>query len=474
MKKTPIKLAVAVLCLVQFVDVLGVTEVLTVAPRMLRAVSGTNGAASALLTAYAMCFGGLLMLGARLGDRFGHRRMLLCGIGLFAAGSLSVAIAGSVTVLVAGRCLQGAAAAVSVPASLRLLIAASPRPAERRAAMAAWSAAGAAAGASGFVVGGVLAQITGWRLTFAINLPLSMAIGTGVLCSVAPDRPAASRGLALLTGLLFTAGVAGVVLGAASLEPPGHPRVGLAALTAGVLLAALAAARDRRAATPLIPAPALRLRRLRVGAGAAFLNTATTSSLTAIATLQLQRVQHLSPAAAGLRFLPLSLAAITGAALAAATLRRLSPERTIALGLSLIGMAGAGLIAVHGSGWWISVPVAAAGLGLGLSSVAANALGTDVAQSHQAVATGALNTCAQLGTALGVAALLLLSGATAHAALPLHGPTLGWAAAAGMALAGATAIAIAATGGRRVPRAATGGRRARSAAARRAVPTPRA
>src|ERR1700760_543431 len=117
---------VAVLCLVQFVDVLGVTEVLTAAPRMLRSLGAGGGAASALLTSYAMCFGGLLMAGARLGDRYGHRRLLLAGIAVFAGGSLSAAAAGSVAALVAGRCLQGTAAAISVPASLRLLISATP------------------------------------------------------------------------------------------------------------------------------------------------------------------------------------------------------------------------------------------------------------------------------------------------------------------------------------------------------------
>ncbi len=124
---------VAVLCLVQFVDVLGVTEVLTAAPQMLRAVSAPSGDAAAVLTAYAMCFGGLLMLGARLGDRFGHRRVLLAGIALFAAASLCAAPPASAVALVAGRCLQGVAAAISVPASLRLLIAATPSPADRRA-----------------------------------------------------------------------------------------------------------------------------------------------------------------------------------------------------------------------------------------------------------------------------------------------------------------------------------------------------
>jgi len=432
------KKPIAILCLVQFVDVLGVTELLSAAPRMLVSVSAPPTWAPALLTAYAMCFGGLLMVGARSGDRFGHRRMLLGGIGLFAAGSLLAAVAGSVELLIAGRCLQGAAAAISVPASLRLLIAATPERADRRAAMSSWSAAGAAAGASGFIVGGALTQILGWRAMFWINLPLALVMAAGVT-RFTPRTPAALHTrLALPSGLLFSAGVAGLVLGASALQPPGHPVLGLAAVAAGALLVALVACAERRLADPLI---ALRDRALGVGAGAAFLNTATTSSAMAIATLQLQRVQHLSPGAAGLRLLPISLGAIAGAALAAPMLRRWPARAVIALGLSLIAASDTGLIALVQARWLMAVPVAVAGMGIGVSSVAASAHGTDVSEALQATAAGAINTAAQLGTALGVAALLLVSAAGKGAALPLRGPALGWAAAAGLALAGALAIA---------------------------------
>jgi MFS family permease len=445
---------IAVLCLVQFIDVLGVTEVLTAAPRMLRSLGAGAGAASAVLTSYAMCFGGLLMVGARLGDRFGHRRVLLGGIALFAAGSLCAALAGSAAVLIAGRCLQGAAAAISVPASLRLLIAATPDAAERRAAMSAWSAAGATAGAGGFVVGGALTQLAGWRVMFWVNLPLAAVISAGVARAVAPPhspaipagptatapRDAPAPGLDLRGGLLFSAGVAGLVLGASLLQPPSRAALGLTVVGAGAVLLGATAWVERRARDPLIPGQALRLPALRTGAGTAFLNTATTSSVAAVATLDLQRAQHLSAAAAGLRLLPLSVGAIVGSSLAAPVLRRVPGPRAIALGLSLIGAADAGVIGLHRAGWLMSVPIVAVGVGLGVSSVAANASGTDVGASVQAAAAGALNTAAQLGTALGVAAVLLLSAATDRAALPLRGPALGWAGAALIALAGAAVI----------------------------------
>src|SRR5580693_3595837 len=114
-------LAITALCSVQFVDVLGVTVVVTALPRMLADLHAPTSAGSLVSGGYAMFFGGLLMLGARLGDRFGHRRTITASLAVFAAGAVIAATASSIITLTAGRCLQGAAAAASVPSALRLL-----------------------------------------------------------------------------------------------------------------------------------------------------------------------------------------------------------------------------------------------------------------------------------------------------------------------------------------------------------------
>ena len=158
-----VPLAVTALCLVQFMDVLGVTVVVTALPSMLTSLHASQAYSTLVATGYAMFFGGLLMLGARLGDRYGHRRTILASLAVFAAGSAIAAAATSVVILTAGRCLQGAAAAASVPSALRLLTTITPAGSARRRAIAAWSAAGAAAGASGFVVGGIVTDLTSWR-----------------------------------------------------------------------------------------------------------------------------------------------------------------------------------------------------------------------------------------------------------------------------------------------------------------------
>jgi MFS family permease len=212
---------VTVLCLVQFVDVLGVTSATTAIPAILTGLDAPASAAGPLATVYAMFFGGVLILGARLGDRFGHRRILLVGVGLFGLVSVLGATASlwggaALAAVLVARALQGAAAALSVPSALRLLLAATPEPERRRGALAGWSATGAAAGASGFLVGGLLVQAFGWPAVFWVNLPLAAALAAGILTTVAALREHTERvPLDLPGAALLILAVMAVIAGAA-------------------------------------------------------------------------------------------------------------------------------------------------------------------------------------------------------------------------------------------------------------------
>src|SRR5690349_12158729 len=276
------RVTIAVLCLAQFVDVLGVTVVVTALPAMLSGLGAPASAAAPLATGYAMFFGGLLLCGARLGDRFGHRRVLLLGIAVFAAASLLAATASTAPVLVGARCLQGAAAAASVPTALRLLMAAAPDDERRRRALAAWSATGAVAGIGGYLVGGLLTDAAGWRAVFWLNLPLAAVLALAVRAVVPRHPREPASGLDVPGAVLLTGSVMAVVLGAAllgdSLAPGSGDQartpVGLAAVAVGAVLLLGLVAVERRAATPLLPAAALRNRTLRLRAGAALANTA--------------------------------------------------------------------------------------------------------------------------------------------------------------------------------------------------------
>jgi MFS family permease len=441
--------AVVVLCAAQFVDVLGVTELISALPRALGQLGASPAAAGPAVTAYAMCFGGLLMLSARLGTRLGHQRMLRLGLTTFAAGSILAALAPAIAVLVAARCLQGIAAAFSVPAALSLLLHLTGDPRARGRAMAAWSAAGGAAGACGFALGGAVTELAGWRALFWLNIPLAAAVWIALVttpelrdsqrrASGALSDPALPLDLAGAT--LLCASAMSLVLGASLLPDAATRELGLA--LAGLSAAAAIGFRivERRARAPLFPPGTLRSANLRTGTIASFLNTATTSSSVAIATLELQRQQHLNPGAAAVRLIPMSLGAV-GGALLAGRLQAVRPHRIVlGWGLRAIACGDATLVATPGASWLLPIGVTLAGVGIGLSSASATRIGTDVPPRRRETAAGTLSTAAQLGSAVGTAALLCLSELTAGDPLPLSGARLGWLAAAVLALAGAAAL----------------------------------
>jgi MFS family permease len=436
--------AVAALCLVQFVDVLGVTVVVTALPRMLSELGAPASSASLVSTGYAMFFGGLLMLGARLGDRFGHRRTILAGLAVFVVGAVLAAVAGSIVLLVAARCLQGAAAAASVPSALRLLTTVTAEGPVRRRAIAAWSATGAAAGASGFVVGGVITDLTSWRVIFWAYVPVAAVMAVGIVRGVPVDESSGERiSLNVAGAATFAAAVMAAVVGATLIAEPAHRQAGVVLIVVAAGLTMLFVLVDRAASAPLLPRDVLRQRRLRAGAVGGFLNTATTSSAIILVTLYLQDTLHRSPIAAAATLLPFSLAVVAGSALAAPALQRMGPELVVAIGLALIAAAIAALPAVVDTAWALPLAVAVSGLGIGLSSVAATTLGTDVAMPWRATASGIINTTAQLGTAIGIAVILLIAAATDT--VPADGsprPAIAWAAAAAAAAAGAVAFAL--------------------------------
>jgi MFS family permease len=452
-ERNRLPVAVAALCLVQFIDVLGVTVVVTSLPSMLASLHASQSDSSLVATGYAMFFGGLLMLGARIGDRYGHRRTILASLAVFAVGAAAAATAPSIIWLTAGRCLQGAAAAASVPCALKLLTTVTPDGLPRRRAIAAWSAAGAAAGASGFVIGGIVTDLASWRFIFWAYIPLAAALAAVIAISVpsgTDSEPA--RSLNLAGAATFTAAVMTFVVGCTVTAQPANRAAGIALLVSCAVLAVSFVIIDRRAEAPLLPRQLIRRGPLRHGTLGAFLNTATTSSVITLVTLYLQNTLHRSPLEAAATLLPFSLAVIAGSSLSAVLQRYLRPQWLVSVGLMIIATADAALILAAHSPWAISVCAAGAGIGIGLSSVAATGLGTDVAALWRGSASGIINTAAQAGTAVGIAVLLLIAAATSG--VPTSGsspPSVAWAVGAAVATAGAIRFAIIAARAAPVP-----------------------
>jgi MFS family permease len=437
-----------VLCLVQFVDVLGVTVVITALPEMLAGVGAGPSGGGFVATGYAVFFGGLLMFGARVGDRWGHRRTILWSLAGFGLGALLGAVAQSLLILTAARCLQGAASAAAVPSALRLLTSAVTGEKARAKALAAWSAAGAAAGASGLVLGGTVTAIASWRYVFWALLVVAAVLAPAVLRSVPADGASSSRQTLNVVGSgLLTLSVMAVVSGATIVSEPGRVWLGTGLLTAAVLLALAFVYADRRSSAPLLPRNLVRQRPLRRGAVGAFVNTATTSSVATLATLHVQDTLGESPLATAAMLLPLSLLVIAGSGIAARILPRVRPESLTAAGLALIASGFGLMVLAEDQLLAIAGCMALAGVGLGLSAVATTSLGTDVPEDDRTTASGIINTTAQLGTAIGVAALLLAAAATTGMPGPgVDAPTTAWVAAA--ALAGLAALAFVVLGRR--------------------------
>ena len=433
------RFAVVSLCLVQFVDVLGVTLVVTTLPRMLDDVGAPAALGTLIATGYAMCFGGLLMFGARLGDRFGHRRIILASLGVFALGATITAIADSVVWITVGRCLQGAAAAGSVPSALRLLTTVTAEGAPRQRAIAAWSAAGAAAGASGFVVGGIVSDLTSWRVIFWGYLPLAAAMAASLVHSVPADTDAdADRPLNASSAAIFTGCVMAFVVGTTLIPDASRQLTGLLLIVLAAGLGVVFVLHDQRSRAPLLPPALLRFGSLREGVFGATLNTATTSSSVTLVTLYLQNTLGISPLQAAATLLPFSLAVIVGSSAAAALLRHQRPQLVAATGLALIALSNGGYIAAGAFVWAFGVCAALGGAGIGLSSVATTGLGTSVDIEWRGTASGMINTAAQLGTAVGIAVLLLLATATTGAPSgSAPAPAVAWLVAGLVAAAGA-------------------------------------
>jgi len=330
---------------------------------MLASLHAPQSDGGLIAAGYAMFFGGLLMMGARLGDRYGHRRTILVSLAVFAAGSAVAATSSSVVALTAGRCLQGAAAAVSVPSALRLLTTITAEGAARRQAIAAWSAAGAAAGATGFVAGGIITELANWRLVFWAFIPGAAVLGAVIAATVHPygdSEPVRSLNLAASAAL--TGAVMALVVGCTVITQSAWAAVGAAALGLCAVLTVAFVLIDRNAAAPLLPRQLVGRPTLRQGALGGFLNTSTTSSAVTLVTLYLRNTRHRTPLEAAATLLPLSLAAIAGSWLSAT-------------GLTVIAAGDTALIASAGSGWGVPLCAAACGVGIGLSSVAATAWG---------------------------------------------------------------------------------------------------
>lgn len=401
-----------------------------------------------VVVGYTITGGGLLMLGGRLGDVLGRRRVLLLGTAVFGAASLLAGLAPSFAVLVAARLLQGAGEAIALPAAMAVIVLMFPEGPRRSRALSVWAAVASCGLVLGFVVSGVITEMLGWRWIFLASVPFILVALAATVFLVPGERPAGRAALDLpgsllliATPLLFTFGV--VEAGAADGRHAWLSPVALAgSVAAGVLFIGV----ERRSRNPLVPLRFFRNRpRVLANAATALLSAALSTSFL-LFTYYLQDRLGAGPLQAGLTMLPLAVSLIAASVLVPRLLGRWGARACVlaGIGFTVLAMATIALVSALGAAGWAMVPamaLVAAGMGFGIVGLQYVAV-TGVTEVDAGIASGVQRAADQLGGSTGVT---LYVGIGFAPALDAFDPFLvsSFLAVAGLAGAGAVTRRIA-------------------------------
>lgn len=449
------------LALAQLMVVLDATIVNIALPSAQADLGFGDGDRQWIITAYALAFGSLLLLGGRMSDYFGRKRALIVGLTGFAGASALGGIAPSFEVLVGARALQGLFAALLAPAALSTLTTTFTEPGERAKAFGVYGAVVGGGGAVGLLLGGVLTEYLDWRWCMFVNVAFAIpaAIGLRRLLGGQAERKRVS--LDIPGALTASLGLFGIVFGFSRAEADGWTAaVTLTSLTAGVLLLVAFVAIERRATAPLLP-PRVVADRNRAGSYTAVgVAGAAMFGVFLFLTFYLQQTLGFTPVETGLAFLPMIVFLMAGSISSSTKLLpRFGPRPLIPTGMVL---AAAGMVSLTGVGVDSSYVSAVlpglclVGLGFGLviaPSMASATLGVDAADAG--VASAMVNTTQQVGGSIGTALLSTISASavTAFASnkvptadlaaqAAIHGYSTAFWVSAGMLAAGAVITAI--------------------------------
>ena len=416
-------LALALLAVADFVVILDGTIVNVALPSIGTHLHASTSALSWVISAYVLAFGGLLLLGGRLGDLYGPRRLFLVGIAVFTLASLACGLSTSQGMLIGARAVQGIGGAVASAVSLSLMMSLFTEPADRAKAMGLFGFVASGGGSIGVVLGGVLTDTINWHWIFLVNLPIGVAVVLLTL-RLLPDTPgtaAAGRGLDVggaitVTGSLMVA-VYAIVNGNQNGWTSGTT-LGLLALSVALLAVFLVL--ETRVAAPLMPLGLFRLRNLSTANVVGILWAGAMFAWFFLSALYLQLVLHYTPLQVGLGFLPGNLVmGILSIAVSARLVMRFGVRWPLAAGLLV---AGAGLLlfarAPVGGNYVVDVLPGMILLGFG-AGIAFNpvlfAAMSEVRPEESGLASGIVNTAFMMGGALGLAVLASVAASrTAH------------------------------------------------------------
>jgi EmrB/QacA subfamily drug resistance transporter len=410
LKKTGLGLALIVIATAQLMIVLDASIVNIALPHIQTDLGFSDAGRQWVVTAYALAFGSLLMLGGRLGDLLGRRRMFVTGVLIFTGGSLLGGVAPNPTVMLLARVLQGAGAALAAPAALALINTTFPAGKERNRAMATYAAMSGIGLAVGLILGGALTELD-WRWTFFINVPIGLFVAL-IAPRVLVESESNDGTLDLPGAITGTVGLFGIVYGlshAAQQNAGWGDFLTLAPLIGGVLVLAWFVQIERRAKHPLLPLRIVADRNRGVSLFTMLLVGSGMFALFFFLGLYVQQVMGYSPIRSGIAFLPFSGGIVVSAAVASNLVARVNPRWLAGFGGAVSALGLWGFTNLHAdSGYatgllpWIIVM----SFGLGFLFIPLTLTSTArIDPNDSGAAASALNTAQQIGGAVGIAAL---------------------------------------------------------------------
>jgi EmrB/QacA subfamily drug resistance transporter len=422
-------ITLVLLCAVQFLDIADSAIVNVALPSIQRDLGFSQQNLQWVASGYILTYGGFLLLGGRLGDLLGRRRMLLAGLAVFAVSSLTAGLAGGAGLLVAARLVQGTGAALMAPAALSALTTSFREGRDRNTALGAWGAISGMAAAAGVFLGGVLSQGPGWRWIFFVNPPICVAVAAGALVLLADDRGSRTGETAFDSqgAVLVTSGMLLLVYGLVRAPIAGWGSAQTIATLAGSALLMIAfAVNESRSRNPLVPFAILRVKGLVAADLTQLIAFTGFFSLFFFATLYMQEILRYSPLKAGAAYLPITAGFAVAGGLASQLIARIGTRPVVVAGCLI---AGAGIyyvsrVPLHGSyvtGLLPGFLVMSLGAGSVFVSVAA-AANAGVPSDKAGLAAGLLNSSQQVGSALGLAVLSAVAITRTHHLLAARVP----------------------------------------------------
>ncbi|MFJ3306967.1 DHA2 family efflux MFS transporter permease subunit [Streptomyces sp. NPDC086549] len=398
----------ALLCLAQFMLILDVTVVNVALPDMAADLHLGREALTWVVTAYTLCFGGLMLLGGRLADALGAHRTVLAGLAVFTAASLVTGLAGGASVLLAGRVFQGIGAALLSPSALSI-VTTSFHGAERNKALGVWAALGGTGSAAGVLLGGALTDGPGWQWVFYVNVPVGL-VALATLPALLPRRAPQPARLDPTGAVLVTAGTGSLIYGLVKAGDAGWgSATAILPLLGALFLYGAFAAVERASRAPLMD---LRMFTRRPVAAGAFLMLVATALLIGfffLGSVYLQHLRGYSALKTGLVFLPVAVATGIGAHLGSRLVGRIGSRVTAVAALVVAsgGMVPLAWLPSDGSVYARLLPglvVASFGVGAVFVTATTTALAL-VAPEEAGLASGVVNTFHEVGGSIGVAVL---------------------------------------------------------------------